>query len=66
MYGVSVKVWREGVEGEEFSIVLTHNTSVQAFLTSISFLLQSSLGLDPATTSLLSKVGRSDNEVALN
>jgi hypothetical protein len=32
MFGASVKVWRMEDEGEEFSMVITHNTSVKNFL----------------------------------
>ena len=32
MFGVSVKVWQMEEEGEEFSVVITHNSSVKNFL----------------------------------
>ena len=32
MFGISVKVWKMGSEGEEFSLIITHCSSVQKFL----------------------------------
>ena len=49
MFGVSVKVWGMEKEGEEFSVIITHNSSVKDFLVVFFDLLETDFLVDKKT-----------------